>query len=324
MFSIGDYFPQEISAVNCLVVGYGSIGMRHANILKEMGHSVHVVSKRNVKEFSCNKTIRKALEEKHIDYVVISNETYKHYESFMEFRELGYSGKILIEKPAFSELHSLRETIVEDVFVAYNLRFHPVVQKLRALLQENQIYSIQAYSGQYLPDWRPGTDYTNCYSASKDMGGGVLRDLSHELDYINWIAGAWQRVTAIGGKFSDLQIDSDDNYVVLLEMKNCPIVSVQMNYLDRKARREIIINLKGNSIKADLILNTLEIRGEVEKFETERNLTYILQHKAILNGHYDYLCTLDQGMDVLKLIHAAEVAADKQIWINSSDFGECF
>ena len=154
------------------------------------------------------------------------------------------------------------------------------------------------------------------------MGGGVLRDLSHELDYINWIAGRWKRVAAIGGKFSDLQIDSDDNYAVLIEMKKCPIVSVQMNYLDRKARREIIINLKGNSIKADLILNTLEINGEVEEFEVERNLTYISQHEKILSGHYDDVCTLEQGTDVLKLIHAAELATDKQVWINRSDLGE--
>ena len=305
--------------MNCLIIGYGSIGSRHADILKQMGHSVLVVSKRNVKDFSCNKTIGEALAEESIDYVIISNETYKHYESFNELRELGYSGKILIEKPAFSKLHTLNDVALNNVFVAYNLRFHPVVQKIRSLLQEKQIYSIQAYSGQYLPDWRPGTDYTNCYSASKDMGGGVLRDLSHELDYINWIAGGWRRVAAIGGKFSDLQIDSDDTYAVLLELKGCPMASVQINYLDRKARREIIINLKDNSIKADLILNTLEISGEVEKFEVERNLTYILQHKAIFSGDYNDVCTLEQGMNVLKLIHAAELAAEKGAWISRSD-----
>ena len=310
--------------MNCLIIGYGSIGARHANILKEMGQGVHVVSKRDIKDFPCCKSTKEALQNKSFDYVIISNETYKHYESFMELRELGYSGKILIEKPVFLKPSSTPQSDFEKVFVAYNLRFHPVIQKLHKFLNGKEIYSIQAYAGQYLPDWRPGTDYTNCYSASKDMGGGVLRDLSHELDYINWIAGGWQRVTAIGGKFSDLQIDSDDNYVVLLEMKMCPVVSVQMNYLDRKARREIIINLKGNSIKADLILNTLEINGEVEEFKVERNLTYILQHEKILSGHCDDVCTLEQGMDILKLIHAGELAEDKQVWINRSDLGEFF
>lgn len=305
--------------VDCLIIGYGSIGMRHADILRKMEHSVHVVSKRDVKDFPCYSSIKEALQNKDFDYVIISNETYKHYESFMELRELGYSGKLLIEKPIFLEPHSLPQSGFENVFVAYNLRFHPVIQKLHEFLNGKEIYSIQVYVGQYLPNWRPGTDYTRSYSASKAQGGGVLRDLSHELDYMNWLCGGWKRVAAIGGKFSDLQIDSDDVFVLLLEMENCPVASIQMNYLDRKAQREIIINLKDHTIKADLILNTLEIDGEVSEFEVERNLTYTVQHDAILNGDYSTACTLKQGMDVLTLIQAAESASKKQEWINRSD-----
>ena len=302
--------------MNCLVVGYGSIGARHANILKEMGHSVHVVSKRNVEDFYCHKTISGVLAKKNIDYVIISNETYKHYESFMELRELGYSGKILIEKPIFLEPRLLPQLGFEYVFVAYNLRFHPVIQRLHEFLNGKKIYSVQAYAGQYLPAWRPNTDYSKCYSAFKAKGGGVLRDLSHELDYINWLCGSWKRVTAIGEKLSDLKIDSDDVFVLLLEMENCPVASVQMNYLDHKTRREIIVNIKDHSIKADLIHSTLEIDGEVSKFEIERNLTYTMQHNAILEGDYSIACTLKQGMDVLNLIHAAELASKKQMWIS--------
>jgi predicted dehydrogenase len=305
--------------MNCLIIGYGSIGTRHANILKEMEHSVYVVSKRDIKDFPCYKSIKEALKNKGFDYAVISNETHKHYESFMELRELGYSCKLLIEKPVFLEPHSLPQSGYENVFVAYNLRFHPVIQKLHEFLNGKEIYSIQAYVGQYLPDWRPGTDYTGSYSASKAQGGGVLRDLSHELDYINWTAGGWKRVTAIGGKFSDLRIDSDDIFILLLEMENCPVASVQMNYLDRKTRREIIVNMKDHTIKADLILNTLEIDGEASEFEVERNMTYTMQHNAILNGDYSTACTLKQGIDVLRLIHGAESASKKQKWISRSD-----
>lgn len=255
------------------------------------------------------------MQNKDFYYVIISNETYKHYESFMELRKLGYSGKLLIEKPIFLEPRSLPQSGFKKVFVAYNLRFHPVIQKLHEVLNGKEIYSIQVYVGQYLPDWRPCTDYTKCYSAFRDQGGGVLRDLSHELDYINWIAGGWKRVAAIGGKFSGLQIDSDDVFVLLLEMENCPVASVQMNYLDRKSRREIIINLKDHSIKADLINNTLEINREIVSFTADRNMTYRLQHETILTDNYDSVCTLQQGMDVLKLICAAESAAEKKIWI---------
>jgi predicted dehydrogenase len=305
--------------MNCLIIGYGSIGSRHARILNDLGHSVHVVSKRNIKDFPCYKSIKEALQNKDFNYVIISNETCSHYNSFIELNELGYSGKLLIEKPVFLEPCPLPQSGYENVFVAYNLRFHPVIQKLHKFLNRKEIYSIQVYVGQYLPDWRPGSDYTKYYSASKDMGGGVLRDLSHELDYMNWLCGGWKRVAAIGGKFSDLQIDSDDVFVLLLEMQSCPVACVQMNYLDRKARREIIINLKDHSIKADLIHSTLEIDEEMAMFEVERNLTYAMQHNAILNGDHSTACTLEQGRDVLNLIHAAESASKKQRWINRSD-----
>jgi predicted dehydrogenase len=266
--------------------------------------------------------IKEALRNNDFDYVIISNETYNHYNSFKELNELGYSGNLLIEKPVFSEPCSLPKSDYENVFVAYNLRFHPVIQKLREFMHGKDTYSMQVYVGQYLPQWRQYTDYKGSYSASRMQGGGVLRDLSHELDYVNWIAGGWKRVAAIGGKFSDLQIDSDDVFVLLLEMGNCPVVSVQMNYLDHKARREIIVNIEDYSIKADLILNTLEINGEVSVFEVERNLTYAMQHDAILKRNFGPACTLKQGMDVLTLVHAAELASKKQKWISRSHSSE--
>ena len=193
--------------MDCLIIGYGSIGVRHASILSRLGHSVHVVSKRDTEGFPCYLSIKDAFQNTNFDYVVISNETCNHYNSFMELNGLGYSGKLLIEKPVFSAPRSLPQLGFGKVFVGYNLRFHPVIQKLREFLNHRIIYSIHAYVGRYLPDWRPGTNYTKCYSAFRDQGGGVLRELSHELDYINWMTGGWKMVAAKGGEFSNLQIN---------------------------------------------------------------------------------------------------------------------
>jgi predicted dehydrogenase len=302
--------------MNCLVIGFGSIGARHANILKRMGHNVSIVSKRKIPDFACTKTLKDVLTNQAFEYTVISNETYKHFESYIELRDHGYSGKILIEKPVFNKFHSLSTNLTNNVYVAYNLRFHPIIQKIRTHLHEKKIYSIQVYVGQYLPDWRPNTEYSTCYSASKNKGGGVLRDLSHELDYLTWLCGGWNRVAAIGGKYSSLNIDSDDCFGMLIEMHNCPVVSVQMNYLDRKARREVLINLENATLKADLIQNTLEMNNEIEKFDIDKDCTYTMQHKSIIDGDSTDVCTLNQGLDVLNLIGASELAVRKKIWIN--------
>ena len=302
--------------MNCLIIGYGSIGTRHAGILTEMGHDVSIVSKRDITGFPCYKSIKEALKRKRFDYVIVSNETSNHYNSFLELNKLKYAGKILIEKPIFAKTCLLSRRKNKNVFVGYNLRFHPIIQKLRQFLENKQLYSVQVYVGQHLPDWRPRYDYTKCYSAYRAKGGGVLRDLSHEIDYLNWLTGGWKRLAAIGGKFSNLKIDSDDIFVLLIEMKNCPVVCVQMNYLDYTGRREIIINLNNASIKADLINNTIETNGQTEKFAVEKNLTYELLHKAILNGNFDNVCKFKDGLDVLKIIQAAEISAEKRTWIN--------
>ena len=304
--------------MNCLVIGYGSIGHRHAAVLAELGLQVHLVTKRDAKDYPCYRTIGEALEKKRFDYVVISCETSDHYRSFQTLNSLGYSGKLLIEKPVFSELPSDPQADSNNVFVAYNLRFHPIIQKLRELFYHKKPYSIQVYAGQYLPSWRPDADYTKCYSSSRARGGGVLKDLSHELDYINWIAGPWKRVAAIGGKFSELTIDSDDVFSLLIETEHCPVVSVQLNYLDLIARREIIVNLQDFSVRADLIAGTMDVNGEITRYESERNMTYTLQHKAILDGDYSSVCTFEEGIDTLKLIHAAGVASEKRVWVERS------
>ena len=305
--------------MNCLIIGYGSIGSRHARILKEMGHEVHVVSKRNADKLLTYKTIEEALDNNDFSYVIISNETSEHYNSFVRVNELGYSGILLIEKPVFSEYYPLPQESFKNVFVGYNLRFHPVFLKLRKLLQDREIYSIQTYVGQYLPDWRPETDYTKCYSAFKTRGGGVLRDLSHELDYLNVLTGGWKCLTARGGTFGDLNINSDDVFCVFMETKRCPIVVVQMNYLDRRARREILINYKGGSLKADIVANTLKINNGYKHYDIEKNYTYIKQHQAILDGVTGMACTLSEGLDTLALIQQIELASEKRIWIEKKD-----
>ncbi len=176
---------------------------------------------------------------------------------------------------------------------------------------------MNVYCGQYLPDWRPGTDYRECYSANKNEGGGVLRDLSHELDYVNWITGGWKSITAVGGQYSDLEIDSDDVFCLLMVSELCPAVSLQVNYIDRKPKRDMIINFDTFTLKADLINNVLEIQDEQVSEYVDRNETYISMHKALIKNESTSACTFHQGLEVLGLIEAAEESTEKKIWIHN-------
>jgi len=301
--------------MNALVIGYGSIGMRHARLLTELGCNTAVVSRRKVDFPVVYLGLAEALTAAHPDYVIIANETQQHHDTLLSLIELGYAGTVLVEKPLFSHWTELPSLPFRNVFVAYNLRFHPVILRLKMLLKQERVLSVLAYVGQYLPEWRPGTDYRACYSASAGQGGGVLRDLSHELDYLCWLLGRWESVTAIGGHFSPLEISSDDIFAVTMTTSTCPIINLQMNYLDRVGRRFILINTDNHTIEADLVKGVVTIDRASETFAVGRDLTYRAMHEAMISGDEESLCALEDGGEIMRLIEAVEHSAEKRIWV---------
>jgi len=285
------------------IIGFGSIGTRHAKILEEMGLAVSVVTSRKDAPYPTYKNIDELFGTFLPDYVIISNATEDHYSSFLEIKGTGFNGLLLIEKPVFDGFISC-ETFC-PTFVAYQLRFHPVLQEMYRLCANQNLLACNIYTGSYLPDWRPGQDYRTV-SSSSGSGGGVLRELSHELDFLFWLSGQWESVSAITGHFSSLDIQNDDVSCLLLKTERCPVATIQLNYLDRFGRREIIMILEHTTIHADLIKNTLTINETRKNFSVERNETYRAMHEAILNGKHDQPCSLTEGLDILKFVKSAE------------------
>ncbi|SEH53669.1 Predicted dehydrogenase [Magnetospirillum fulvum] len=275
-----------------------------------------MVSRRPHVEMRCFLTLHQALEATQPDYVVIATETAAHIDSLLNLVEAQYDGRVLIEKPLDVFHRKLPENRFRLAAVAYNLRFHPLLAALKNALRGQNVISAQIYCGQYLPDWRPGTDYRHSYSSQTALGGGVLRDLSHELDYLLWLFGACERVAAIGGKNGPLDIRSDDSWGMLMSLANCPIATVQINYLDRPGRREIVVNTAEHTYAADLSQGKLVTDGVPTNIACERDETYRLQHRAMLSDDAQpSLCTLEQGEAVMKLISAVEQAAATGQWV---------
>ena len=178
-----------------LVIGYGSIGQRHARILANLGLSTAVVSRRQVDAETVFSGIAEGVEEFKPDYVIVASRTNEHAGDIETLAATGFSGVVLVEKPLFMTMGSMPANQFARCHVAYNLRFHPLMQALRRHLGGRAVYAAHCHAGSSLPTWRPGTDYRTGYSAIKDQGGGVIRDLSHELDYVLWLLGGWKKVT---------------------------------------------------------------------------------------------------------------------------------
>lgn len=298
-----------------LVVGLGSIGRRHARLLGELGLEVAAVSRRGDDALRCHASLADALERETPHYVVVANETASHRPTLLALAEAGFAGTVLVEKPLFDRPAPLPEHRFAGLYVGYNLRFHPLIAELKRLVADEPALSAQVYVGQYLPEWRPGRDYRATASASRAAGGGVLRDLSHELDYMSWIFGRCRQVAALGGRSGALDIDSDDVQALLLSFERCPIATAQLNYLDRQVAREIVVNTASRTIRADLVRGTLRVNAEERRFPVERDATYLAQHRSALGNGRETLCTAEEGAATVALIDAAERAAAGRRWV---------
>lgn len=297
-----------------LVVGYGSIGACHARILRGLGCPVAVVSRHATGEGFYDE-LPKALNTHRPEYVVVANRTSEHAATLENLARHGFNGWVLVEKPLFDRMLEPPYAGFKGLFVGYNLRFDPVLRALRERMADARAVSAYVYVGQYLPHWRPGTDYRQSYSASRKEGGGVLRDLSHELDYVQWLFGRWRRLAAIGGHLSSLEITSDDVMSILMNCQRCDVLSLSLNYLDTTHQRNLTVNLDGHTLVADLMQGVLQCDLETLEFPVERDSTYIRQHQAILSGDHKDLCSLREGLEVMGTIEAAERAAATQTWI---------
>ncbi|MBI4191186.1 MAG: Gfo/Idh/MocA family oxidoreductase [Betaproteobacteria bacterium] len=302
---------------SAVIIGFGSIGARHAQLLAERGVRVGAVTRNPECSYPAYAGMDAALADLRPELVVVSNETSRHIETLERLADCGYAGTVLVEKPLSDRPAPVRDWPFADIFVAYNLRFHPVIQALRRVLAAEKVISAQVHVGQYLPDWRPERDYRQSYSARRDAGGGVLRDLSHELDYALWLFGNWQRVAALGGHFSSLDIDSDDAWAILMQLERCPMLTLQMNYLDRAPRREIAVDTDSHSYRADLVSGALWRDGVEEPFACERDTTYRLQLEAVLSKDRADFCSLTEGARIVELIHCIEAAAAQGSWVKS-------
>jgi predicted dehydrogenase len=307
-----------------LVAGSGSIAARHMRNLLAMGVGrVVVLSARDLRSVSPFDDARVVptvtIPEDCPGVAIVANDTALHVKTTRRLLEAG--AHVLVEKPLAAgtseELRDLvREVAATDrvVRVAYNLRFLGAIQRIAALLREGRIGTplfARIEAGQWLPDWRPGRDYRDGYSASASRGGGVALDLSHEIDYMRMLLGmptAWSTYRAVTGL---LDGDSEDVFEGVYSFDDGALCSVHLDYLERQPRRRIRIVGSAGTIECDIPGQRLDVStggtvtalGEPDLFDVER--TYIREVEAFLaeiEGTPAGLPTLEDAVDVLRLL----------------------
>ncbi len=229
-----------------LLVGAGSIGQRHLTNLAQMkAGELSVCETDQDRLAQATKTLgipgfselNQALAQKP-DAMIIATPTHLH--TAIALKALQTVKNIFIEKPIADTLEQAEHLTAEAnrrnamVLVGCNMRFHPGVAAVKQVLEERRLRNpllFRAWFSHYLPNWRPGADYRQTYSARSDQGGGIILECIHELDYLQWFAGKIIGVRSFAKHTSDLEIETEDYSLIMLDFESGATGEVRLDYL---------------------------------------------------------------------------------------------
>lgn len=316
-----------------LVVGLGSIGRRHARLIRQLVPGVKTAAlrhaaapdPRNSEVDRCCATMEEALRF-NPQVAVIANPASHHLDAALPLARAGVH--LLVEKPLSDgpgraqELIDICRTNKCVLMTAYNMRFLLSLQRFREELAAGRIgriLSVRAEAGQYLPLWRPDSDYRDTVSARKSLGGGVLLELSHEFDYLRWLFGEVDWVNALATRQSDLEIDVEDTAHVLLGFTGGggrqPVASINMDFIRHDATRTCTAIGEQGSLRWNALHGSVEIFEPastawhvISNTPSQRDDSYIAEWRHFLecvNSGAAPMITGEDGLAVLHIIDAA-------------------
>lgn len=250
---------------------------------------------------------------------IVATNTGRHV---ADTRELLRIGDVLVEKPlaptleGLPELERLAASLGRRIWVAFCLRFEPSLRRFGELLPSiGCVDAVRIECQSYLPDWRPG-DHRATYSARPDEGG-VLRDLSHEIDYAVHFFGRPQAVFAVVTRSGRLGIEAEDAADLTWSVAST-VVSLRLDYLSPVARRRMRASGADGELEWDGIAQHVRLRRGgsdemVESFPCTRDELFARQAAAFLDacdgGDAGPLATFQEGAFVAALTDAAHRSA---------------
>ena len=313
-----------------VVVGAGSSGRRHLRNLLSRGERDVVVVRREgavldgeLRDVRVTRSLAEAGVSGAI--AIVCTPTARHIDDALDAVRAGCH--VLVEKPLadsldrVDELRAAARASGTTVGVAHCFRFNALLERVRREVGSGRIgrpLGAAVWCGQHLADWHPGRDHRETYSARRDLGGGVLLDLVHELDYADWLFGPVEDVTAEARNTGTLGIDSEDIADVLLRVRGGAIVSCHLDYLARP-------NTRGGRVvgeRGTLTWDLLSVTGLVTDERSAEPLTppngwqgedmYRAELAAFadaVNGGPAYPIDLDAGARAVRIALAAREGA---------------
>lgn len=260
-----------------ILFGLGSIGLRHAKLLKEMGRHELIAFRSGKKGAGNPLGIREISSWQEMDKIrpqaaLISNPTSLHIETALPCAEREIP--LFVEKPINNSTKELERLLAlvrkakTASYVAYVLRFHPVITALRTELEERKNLTVHFVCKSWLPDWRKGQDGAQSYSARKEMGGGAILDVSHEFDLAAYLLGPVESIKGNFQRREAVTVDAED-YVEADVACGSGRARITIDIASRQSERVITVKSGDGTYRADLLKGSLSFSSPKDSWQKE-------------------------------------------------------
>ena len=245
-----------------LIIGYGNAGKRYYRIAKKYYNksSILIVTKQKKKPPFYNSF--KDIVKKPIEGIIIANNTEDHAKTLREIEANLKGVKILVEKPMFNNFSETSLNIKKNsVYIGYNLRMHPVINFMKKICEKKKIIRADIVCKTFIPLWRKNKSWKRFYSFDEKKGGGVLKELTHEIDYTTYLMGKlFFDKYRLEKKNKNYNIN--DYFKAHASSKKCKDINIELDLFEKKESRFVKLITKKNIYIGDLKNSKVFINNE--------------------------------------------------------------
>lgn len=285
-----------------VVVGLGSIGKRHARLLKARADTEVMLCEPHAENLAQaqqelgplpSMATFEAAVASHPDMLLIATPHSLHADQTIQALKLGIP--VLCEKPMADSLAAARRMVEANertgtlLSIAFMLHFHPGVRRLKQLIDSGELGAIISVR------WSVGTYVTLVNSKSRyqrDLRGALLMDYAHQPDLIHYLLGKRPiGVYMSGVQGGDMELSSNPNTLTLLCDYAEPLTTaIHLNYIQVPDRHECELVGEAGWVVYDLKSGALRIGRRdkdcetVEQINVERDALYTEEHRVFFDA----------------------------------------
>ena len=303
-----------------LLLGLGSIGQRYFEIIKNIKNI-------KIKSFDKNRKIKsdfnnfRQLVKNKSESALICLPTNLHLRYIPILIDKGYKF-ILVEKPlsnSFKDISKIRKLINKNnvkLFVVSNMRYHPGIKYLKSNIKKvGKIFFTNAYFYNNTKSMY-GNKYNKHYSSKHSLGGGVLFDVCHEIDYLKYLIGPIQKSESTAYYYKNKK--ATDIFSGVIFHKNKILSFINNNFISSSKKRGCeIYGSKGilkwssegrpgeEKISVKFISNKNKSKLIYSKNKFDHNEPYknqILEFEKMKERKKYNMSNFDDSLDTLKVI----------------------